>query len=151
MLKNKLNVMLISWALLSLKSRHTCGTIPIVVRNPPTNPISSFQSKCFLPFLYYITMATFWEQKLCNRKTMRSCLELQMNDTNLDKWNRALHWFARHRGFTRRKFCCPLFEPLRFMFLSFHSHSTRRYQNRIVQIRNTKPRAGFRSKLLSSG
>jgi hypothetical protein len=34
---------------LSLKSRHTCGTIPIVVKNPPINPISSFQSKCFSP------------------------------------------------------------------------------------------------------
>ncbi len=59
MLKNKLKIKLISWALLSLKSRHTCGTIPIVVRNPPTNPISSFQSKYFLPLFYHNNEALY--------------------------------------------------------------------------------------------
>jgi hypothetical protein len=42
----EVKVKLISWALLSLNRRHTCGTNPPVVKMPPTNPRSSFQSKC---------------------------------------------------------------------------------------------------------
>ena len=44
------NVRLISCALLSLNRRHTCGINPTVVKAPPMNPSSSFQSKVCLLF-----------------------------------------------------------------------------------------------------
>ena len=49
-MKKIVNGKLISWALLSLNRRHTCGINPTVVKAPPMNPIISFQSKVCLLF-----------------------------------------------------------------------------------------------------
>ena len=43
-INNEVKVKLISWALLSLNRRHTCGINPPVVSKPPINPRNSFQS-----------------------------------------------------------------------------------------------------------